>query len=260
MQLKLFSVFFFLGILFFSCTDTPHVSQGIQIEYRTSSVGKIISIPTFLFPEPLIVSKKIDIALLQSYKINEIFEKNIIQSFQNQIWIHGYPFSEIQKMIQNSKSDFLIQMENRFKFYGNRFYSKNIVDDLETSEACRHRKNFLDFYTFCVSDDKKWISNLNELSSFIHNAESALIPVITEMHFDMTSRTNSSTVGGSVLLIDTNNGKLIWGKSFLVTLPFNDKNNEKNMPSRLLEFLLKDEFWIDFPNRNSNKEKIHGKK
>jgi hypothetical protein len=130
-----------------------------------------------------------------------------------------------------------------------RFSSRDTKERLLITPKCFSRSSFIEFYSYCLSQEKSWLSALNSLSAQTLNADAALITVITNLNDKVVNNQYQISTDISVLLVDTNNGKLIWGNSKHAQLV---NSNEKAFYPRwqdLFNSIFVPEFWKNFPGR-----------
>lgn len=269
-------------LLFFSligCQSRNNITSGIQPGFEAVNPAAILAVPIFTLPDPSTENSLIDPSLMVTENFLPSLEDKIIQSnFTNQPNINGYSFSAVRKAIlsgapkkvgQNAptkkgevdgkKAEVDNKKKNEVKIWdglnfsmrnvAERFSSRDVKVRLLISPNCLARKNFVEFYTYCLASDLTWLSYLNALSSRVYNADSALITVVTDLQNKVVDEEYQIYGGVAVLLVDTNNGKLIWGNFKKETL-INPKE-KKYFPSwnEFLNKIFVPEFWNNFPGR-----------
>ena len=269
LSLKLSFLFCFFVV---GCQTQNLMNSGIQPGYEAVNPAAIIAVPIFIMPDPSSEVSSIDPSLLITEKLIPSLEDKIMDSFNGQPNINGYQFSAVKKAIgynqpvvnktQPAKAktqpakvkELLIpsvwdSLDSTMKTVGSRFSSRDIKTRLLITPSCLARKNFIDFYSFCVADESVWLTSLNLLSAKVLNADSALITVITDLEDKVVDKKYQVTGGLAVMLVDTNNGKLIWGNYQKETLE--NSADKKYFPSwgDLLNKILAPDFWQDFPGR-----------
>lgn len=271
---KLFILLFFAFFLA-SCQTVPNITPGIQPGFEAVNPAAIIAVPIFIMPDPSSETSSIDFSLLETEKLIPSLENKIIDSFNHQPNINGYPFSAVKKAInynppkvttnlndkslnspnkspnekEMSKPSVWDNLDKTMDDVTKRFSSRDTKTRLLISPNCLARKNYVEFYTYCLAGEQNWLTNLNLLSAQVLNADSALITVITDLQDKVVNKQYQVTGGLSVLLVDTNNGKLIWGNYKKETLV--NSSDKKYFPSwdELLNKILIPDFWNGFPGR-----------
>ncbi|BBH54466.1 hypothetical protein [Fluviispira sanaruensis] len=241
------------SIFFISCQTSKPLPSGIQTGYEAVNPASIIAVPLFILPDP---SKtiSIDLATISSENIIALLQKKVIDSFDGQPNINGYPFEVVQKALLKSNSNVLLKLNETMKNVANRFSSRDSSVRTLITSSCLSRRNFLEFYSYCLATEPTWIDNLNTLTARVMNADTALILVINQIESHFVDGIYSITGGFSVLLVDTNNAKLVWGKDGNLTLQ--NPPEKKYFPywSDLINGVFTNNFWDDFPGRVVDKK------
>ncbi|KAB8031065.1 hypothetical protein [Fluviispira multicolorata] len=236
-----------------SCQSLKPLPAGIQFGYEAVNPASIIAIPTFVLPDPSKTSS-IDPSIIASENIINLLQKKVIDSFDGQPNINGYPFDVVNKALEKGKSNILENLKGTMNNVAKRFSSRDSTVRSLITSSCLSRKNFVEFYSYCLAGEPKWIENLNSLTARVMNADTALIVVITQIESNFDDNIYSITGGFSILLVDTNNGKLIWGKDGSATLI--NPVEKKYFPNwtELINTVFSNNFWEDFPGRIINKK------
>ncbi|MGY3802942.1 hypothetical protein ACWNT8_02610 [Pigmentibacter ruber] len=240
--LKIFVTFFY------GCQSSKLLNEGIQEGYEAINPASIIAVPTFVLPDPSKMAV-IDPAIINTHQFIPKLEAKVMEAFKDQPNINGYSFTVVNNVIVKENLDILKNMNQRLIVISSRFSSRESVVRSIITSSCLSRKNFVEFYSYCVAPDNAWISELNKLALKVLNADTALLVILK--HLDSNSDNDIYTLNGgiSLLLVDTNNGKLIWGKDKFVTLK--NPPEKKYFPSvdELLNSIFNEDFWDGFPGR-----------
>lgn len=242
-----------MSCVLISCQSVKPLPEGIQDGFEAVNPASIIAVPVFMLPDPS-KSSSIDPAIVISEQIVTKLQNKVIQSFNDQPNINGYPFSAVAKGIGTAKPNIWDNLDESMKAVAARFNSRDSAERSLITSSCLSRKNFMEFYSFCLSTNSKWISGLNALAARVMNADTALIAVITDIDSSVVDEQYKIFGSFSVLLVDTNNGKLIWGRdgySSLINSP-----DKKYFPSwdELINNVFSEDFWDGFPGRILNKK------
>ncbi|WGL61232.1 hypothetical protein QEJ31_06460 [Pigmentibacter sp. JX0631] len=253
--LRLF-VFIIFVTFVSSCQSLKPLNEGIQEGYEAINPASIIAVPTFVLPDPS-KAAVIDPAIINTHQFIPKLEAKVMEAFKDQPNINGYSFSVVNNVVIKEKSDILNNMNQRLTAISSRFSSRESIIRSVITSSCLSRKNFVEFYSYCVAPDSVWISELNKLALKVLNADTALLVVLKNL--DSSSNNDIYVLHGgiSLLLVDTNNGKLIWGKDKFVTLK--NPPEKKYFPTidDLLISIFNEEFWEGFPGRiQKNKPKV----
>ena len=263
------------------CQSSPHLNSGIQPGFEAVNPAAIIAVPVFVIPDVASETASVDPSVLITEKFIPVLENKIIDSFDGQPNINGYPFAAVKKAIdytppnlfgkeniaavskdssgisftqnlkapENAKAKIWDSLNASIQNVSNRFSSRNIKTRLLITPNCLARKNFVEFYSYCLSKEPDWLDGLNRLSARVLNADSALLTVVTNLQNHVNKGQYEITAGISVLLVDTNNGELIWGNTKTETLK--NADDQKAFPKweSLLNNILTPDFWSRFPGR-----------
>lgn len=194
------------------CTTTKPVAMGIQPEFEAINPSRILAVPVFALPDPARPSE-IDGAVLTAENGRGVIERNVLQAFRNQPGVNGVSFQAVRDSLGASPNAWN-KLDATMRRTAARLVSTKEGERLSLGKECLARKSFLDFYVHCLSRDKEWIDGLNELSARILNADTAMLTVVTALEKKPEPEGTGLTLRGAVvaLLVDTNSGKLIWGR------------------------------------------------
>ncbi len=245
-----FATICIFSFIFYSCQTMKPLNNGIQEGYEAVNPASIIAVPIFLLPDPSKHSL-IDPAIINTHQLVNKIQNKVMQSFNGQPNINGYAFSAVASALGNVKPTIWDKLNESMKAVADRFNSSQTSTRLLITSSCLARRNFMEFYTYCLAPDRLWIENLNGLAAKVLNADTALIVVITEINSAAKEDIYSIHGSFSILLVDTNNGKLIWGKDGSASLI--NPADKKYFPSwdDLLNQIFTDNYWENFPGRVS---------
>ena len=147
---------------------------------------------------------------------------------------------------------------NLKKKLGDGFLKK--IRDLWQHKAsdCSGCSNPPAFYTESITNREKWREWLVQLSVTTKSADAILLPMITYAYDlkknDRGVEINEKAAGLALMLIDTNNGYLLWSggrEAIASNHSFNEKTNSPPVPDEelLYERLFTEDIWKDFPGR-----------
>lgn len=246
--MKYLLLFFPLIFGLTSCQTAP-LHPGIQPNYVAINPAAIAAVPIFVLANPADSNASVDRSIIISEQLIPQIESRIIASFEHQPNINGYPFSVVRNATSGKNTDIMNHLETAMRETAKRFSSHDIKTRLLITKTCLNRKNFLEFYSYCLAQNPDWISSLNSLSARVLNADSALIVVMDHLSENTESIQHEIQLSVAVLLVDTNNGKLIWGNEKKLKKK-NLKDNEK-IPNwhELIHDMFTQDFWNEFPGR-----------
>ncbi|MBX9703464.1 MAG: hypothetical protein K2X39_04865, partial [Silvanigrellaceae bacterium] len=212
----------FYVVFFISCKTFEPLVPGIQSRYEAINPGAILALPIVYLPDPG-HGVVIDHGLIHSWGINSLLEEKILATFADQPNVHGIDFKSVRKALQQEpmstsqqeksirktlqQESLFDPLEKQMLKVAKRFSSTNPAVRSMVSARCLARKNFLDFYQFCLAEDSSWIEGLNKISEKAFHADAAFFTVVNSLSMKQevgsTYRIESTV---SILLVDTNNG------------------------------------------------------
>lgn len=237
------------------CQGTPKLPAGIQEGYEAVNPAAILAVPTFVIPNPSDANAAIDHSILASTPVMQKLESKVIDSFHSQPNINGYPFSAVAKALGKTSPTIHDELNTALKNVVSRFSSRETKTRILITPRCLGRKSFIEFYTYCLAPDPKWIQSLNSLSAKILNADTALLVFLDNLQSNQKEGLYALSGGVAILLVDTNNGKLLWGNESFATL--NNPPDKLYFPKwdDLANALLPISFWKGFPGRLADGQK-----
>jgi hypothetical protein len=250
--MKIQKFFWRVGILLGSisaCATPPPLRQGIQPDAVALNPARIAAFPALAIPHP---SEKgsLDPTSLISGEVITAVESRILSAFKNQPGVNGIAFQSVRfslKSIPKLPSD----IDSEIRLMGQLTNSGAARETLLLTSDCRSRQNFLDFYKHCLLKSQRWVPLLNQFSLAVQNSDSILIPVITSLEKNMIRGIYSVRFGVALLLIDTNSGRLLWGRDAAVQI--DSAAGAKQFPDIKLAYdkLFTEDFWAEFPGRRA---------
>ena len=236
------------SFVLYSCQSMKPLNKGIQEGYEAVNPASIIAVPVFLLPDPS-KSSSIDPAIVNTHQLILKVQDKVMQSFNGQPNINGYSFAAVLNALGKDKPTIWDKLNDSMKSVADRFNSSETSTRTLITSSCLARRSFMEYYKYCLAPDSVWIENLNSLAAKVLNADTALIVVITEIKSSYKEDIYSISGAFSVLLVDTNNGKLIWAKD--VNASMLNSIEKKYFPKwdDLLNQVFSDGYWDNFPGR-----------
>lgn len=235
-----------------ACATFAPLRQGVQSDALALNPARIAGYPTLLFPHPSLETS-LDPATLMSGEVVASVETRILAAFKNQPGVNGISFQTVRTVLK-SNPKIQTDVDSEIRAMGQLVNSGSARENLLLTAECRARHSFLDFYKFCLLKSQRWVPLLNQVSIAVQNSDSLLIPVVTSL--EKTTERNSYVLkfGLSLLLVDTNNGRLIWGRDVIATL--NSVPGVKQFPDLKTAYdkIFTENFWAEFPGRRSRPE------
>ena len=152
------------------------------------------------------------------------FDKVVLDGFRDQPYMKGFTPTAVAKLIAASPK------------------GAGVLEQLDglwhhLSSDCHQCSNFPSFYHQSIEPRENWRKWLNTFSSLTRNSDAILIPFVL---YTQQARVNDRgmlrseiSAGVGLLLLDTNNGSIIWSNE-----------RQSNYATSILESL-----WKDFPGR-----------
>lgn len=240
--------------LLVACQTTKPVPMGIQPEFAAVNPSRILAVPVFTLPNPGRPSQ-VDLTRFEGDGANKAIEAAVLGAFKNQPNVNGVSFQAVGRAL-GAPPNAWSRMADILKTTSAKLTSTVAGERATLGKDCLSRRNFLDFYVYCLMPQKAWVDELNALSTLILNADTALLTVVT----DLGTGTSSAPPGAdaaptleaeaAVLIVDTNTGKLIWGREARTGVQGSGPD-ARTPPeaSALFSKLFSDAFWQDFPGR-----------
>ncbi len=250
--MKLFLSQILILFLTWHCVSSPtsQVREGVNTGYQGFVPARIVVFDCVLWPDaaryrdlPLMKDRE-QVEKASCPKINEF----ILAGFKDQPFMKGFSPKAVQKMLElNQKTELLTQWQDHWK------HNPGDCFDCKTPEI---------FYHQSIQNRTSWKMWLNTLSQNTKFSDAILFPLLTYQDEDKTNDRGvwkaRRRVLLSLMLIDTNNGDLIWTKSGYAEIKNESQENfETQAPEKLnfpdwekvFEKLFMQDLWQDFPGR-----------
>lgn len=237
------------------CQTTKPIPAGIQPEFVAVNPSRILAVPVFALPNPGRPAE-VDLTIFEGNGAEKAIEDAVLGAFKNQPNVNGVSFQAVGRALgapPHARSRMATILQNTTA----KLTSTVEAERMPLGKDCLARRNFLDFYVYCIAPQKAWVDELNALSTLILNADTALLTVVTELRSGTAQGSSTGAPGlltlegeAAVLIVDTNTGKLIWGRERRERLAAEAKNAEA-VPdtATLFSKLFSESFWSDFPGR-----------
>ncbi len=252
MASRFFGVLNLLSLLFVACVATgPSVSQGLQPGYSGAQFARFLFPPVLFHVNP---SHKafIDKAAVESDRVAETVEKAVKNAFVGQPAVLG--LSPTAMKAHFAKAPLILSKPAAVLLETSERLGKSLGDTRELpSQECSSRKNYVDFFVECVSASGAWRDSLVQLSSQAFNADAALFVVVTDLNKSLRAGVYSISASVAVLLVDLNNGRLVWAHEVSDVLGAPASKTSFPDWSLLFSKMFGEAFWIDFPGRTLHK-------
>ena len=239
---------------------TAKVKEGIQDSYVAINPSLVLAMP------PRSVSQNgpfSNIHISYNAKVGSTtFARNldkqiegaVLKAFKGQPGVNGASFKSVRRTLKKTNTD--EQLTQTLASAYKNFSDQYMLARGDLTWECRHANNFLAFYNFCLSEKSNWVSSLNKAAIHTKLADTALFPVILKWERIMEKKQNSYLFRIALILVDTNNAKLIWGKIGENHLSLKSVVNKSELKKGVEKIILAKDFWKDFPGYNEHSQGI----
>lgn len=235
-----------------SCVSFLPTREGLQSEFLALNPARIAAFPPVLMPHPA-EKTSIDPAAVVTSKVQSLIESEVLAAFKNQPNVNGVSFQTVRNFLKTSPR-LAGEIDSELKSMGQLTNSGRARETLLLTKECRAQKSFLDFYKHCLIQSNKWLPLLNQFSAAVQNSDSVLLPILTSLEKTTEKNAYVVKVGVTLLLIDTNSGKLIWGRDSLMRGESPPGVRQFSEVSVLLNKIFVESFWSEFPGRRARPE------
>lgn len=242
-----------------ACVSIPTKEYGIEEQYKGFIPAKIAVLPCQFWPQAARYkgqrpsSKK----LVKASSLCHEFNKEVIKGFSDQPFMNGYTPNAIAKMVSPSKaSSDLSKLQEKlaaFTFEGLKYWRHQ-------PSLCDKCINVPSTYEHSFIKNQEWRHWLHEFSRQTQYSDALLMPFILfqnqQKRNDRGLLISERSAQIALVLIDTNNGKIIWSQQKEATA--NNQNLPKNAEHGFPEFpkwaviykrLFTKDLWTDFPGK-----------
>lgn len=231
-----------------TCVSKPLVPMGLQSEFKAISPSRVLALPLFLLPNPS-EPAQIDLPAWATGGGEKLLETQLLEGFKNQPGVNGVSFQSVRRALGSDPVTPWFVLKSELDASAKALSSTDPQVRAGLPKACLKRKSVLDFYVFCVSPKKAWLEGLNALSAKVLNADTALVIVVTHFEKSVVDGLYSAQAGLAALLVDTNTGRMIWGRQAAHSVQ--SPADKKAFPAWETVFagLFSESFWEEFPGR-----------
>ncbi len=237
--------FFVLPAFCLTACITPQSAQyGVQAEQLARIPARIAVLPCRAWPQgalfvgqkPLVPSPEDMNALCQKY------DKYILEGFDGQPYMRGLSPKVVMKLLEQSKQPDLLSQLDELWF--------------RPGQACQKCQHPASYYSEVIAPRTDWRSWLTNLSRSASQSDAILLPLVVEASAGEIDDRGLvffyRKAQLALLLIDTNNGELIWigGRQGETRLP--KPSNSLPDVAELYQSLFIPDLWLEFPGRQTN--------
>lgn len=233
-----------------SCVSTVTARYGVQSEYLAHIPARIAVLPCRLWPQGARFEGQPATELpgpeLQLFC--QSVDQFILQGFEGQPYMRGLSPRVVAALLEkNGQKNLLTQLEQLW---------------FSPGQSCSECEQAVTFYREVIAPRNDWRSWLAQLSRAASSSDAILLPMLVHVG---SQRINDRGLAYAqrratlaLLLIDTNNGQLIWigGRSAEVRKPLRDKEaapRPEDFPpwEDLWRRLFVEDLWQEFPGRQT---------
>ncbi len=242
--------FYMLGLVLLIVSGTyacvTNVKSGLNPEYEGFISTRIATFPCQVWPKNLDFIGRGKLAVSEDIQRQacEYFDDFIVEVFKNQPFIKGLSAKMTYKVLKQTSLESKLNLSSVWKKY----------------EGCSSCSNPQSVYAKNIMNDPGWSVWLANISISIRNADTLLLPFITGIEENsykeqgILIKRRILTV--ALLLIDTDNSKIIWSnfkKTDAAKKTFDTYKNDPEFKYTdwkiLYERVFTSQLFIDFPGR-----------
>lgn len=228
-------------------SPAPNVNFGVQPEHSAYIPARIAILSCRAWPAgarfqslPLSTDPASMDGLCQN------LERFIVSGFSQQPYMKGYSPKFVAKTLADAKQgDLLNQITEHWR---------------HESADCQDCQNAAAFYTASIAKRPEWLLWINNFAKATRNVDAMLLPFVTfaasRAYDDRGLQVAERAAGVALLLIDTNNGQLLWagGREAAASNKRLGAAGVTATPapppwSEVEQRLLTEELWREFPGR-----------
>lgn len=237
-------------ILAFSQTRcvTPQAAQyGVQAEQLARIPARIAVLPCRTWPQGARFVNQPEIKLPPEdlTALCQKFDQYVLQGFDGQPYMRGLSPRVVSKLLEQAQQPELLTKIDELWFRPG-----------QVCETCQHPASY---YKEVIAPRADWRSWLTSFSRIVSQSDAILLPLVIDTDKgtlnDRGLIFNFRRASLSLLLIDTNNGQLIWigGRKSEARLPKTE--GAPDVLPDIEEFyrnLFIPDLWLEFPGRQTN--------
>ncbi len=232
-----------------ACTSTPNETPyGLQEGYQSYIPTRIAVMNCQFWPAALrfdaLPLTNVDSKLVDDLCVK--YDQHIIRGFSNQPYMKGFTPKVIDQLLKRAgKSNLMQEISTVWAF---------------KTDDCKRCKNVPSFYNESILSRTAWRQWLNDFSKATRHSDAILFPYVDFMYEKTVNDRGlviaKRAIGISLLLIDTNNGLLIWSGSqqgVLTNQRLENRETAKKVSypkwSDVYDRVLNESLWRSFPGR-----------
>ncbi len=233
-----------------ACITPVSVPFGLQKDYLAHIPARIAILPCRIWPQGALFpgQEKTELPADQVQANCDQFDKFILAGFDGQPFMRGISPRVVKALIEKSEQPDLLNDLNQLWFRPS-----------QVCEACQQPGAY---YQQVIAPRSDWRTWLSSLSRTVSSSDAVLLPMLlavsTEKVDDHGLFYMRRAAQVALLLIDSNNGQLIWigGREAEIRLLLKDDKGEakpEQIPpwDELWKRVFVDDMWLQFPGRQS---------
>lgn len=239
----------FVAVQFLSaCVSSEPGNYGVQANHLAHIPARIAVTPCRKWPQGALYAgqKKIEVSDTEVAALCTHFDAYVLQGFDGQPYMRGLSPSVVSKLLARTPQGAQLEQLEELWF--------------RPSQVCEGCRNPTSYYKEVVASRVDWRQWLSSISRETTSSDAILIPFLSEAQGDVINDRGifyaSRHAEIVMILIDTNNGELIWsgGKKADIRIPLENKPEDEKtvqLPSweELKKRIFVPEIWSEFPGR-----------
>ena len=243
---KICFVFLYVLLVLGNSSCITNVKSGLSPEYEGYISTRIATFPCQIWPKHLNFegSGELNVGEDIQKQACQYFDDFIVEIFKNQPFVKGLSSNMTYKILEQNRQESKLDLSTVWKRF----------------DGCFSCSNPQTLYARRIMKDPEWAVWLSNTSLSIKNADTILLPFITgieELSYKeqgILIKRRALTV--ALLLIDTDNSKIIWSNFKKTDAAKKTFDSNKNDPEfkytdwkMLYERVFTSQLFIDFPGR-----------
>ncbi|RZA17437.1 MAG: hypothetical protein EOP10_22765 [Proteobacteria bacterium] len=237
-----------LGLSMARCVTPEPADYGVQANHLAHIPARIAVFPCRKWPQGALYAgqRVMQTSEAELTTLCSSFDAYVLQGFEGQPYMRGLSPAVVKKLLARSPKEAQLEQLEDLWFRPS-----------QVCEACRNPTSYYKEVVASRSDWRKWLSDISRETT---SSDAVLIPFISEADGEVINDRGlfyaSRHAELVLLLIDTNNGELIWanGKRADLRLPLEKKPDDPKAVALpvwedLWKRVLVPEIWAEFPGR-----------
>ncbi len=219
---------------------------GVQNDQLARVPARIAILPCRPWPQGALLKQQSKLTLppTETQSLCQKFDQFVVSGFDGQPFMRGISPKLVGKLLEQAqKPDYLAKLDELWYRPG------------QACEKCDHAAQYYQEAIYPRQDWREWLTGLSRATSL---ADAILLPLIFEAELgtlnDRGLKFGYRKAFVLLLLIDTNNGELIWvgGRQSEARLAAGSEQEAKTPAAEeLFQNLFINNIWIEFPGRQT---------